>query len=470
MRRVAMEDNKEREERQGVSRRDFIKAAGVGALAAGLGANIIIPGRSDAQKKTLKILQWVHFVPAYDEWFNKKYAVEWGKKNNTEVIVDNIGLAGINARAAAEVSAQKGHDLFLFNWPPPAFEEQVLDHKEIYQELEKKFGKAIDLAVKSTYNPKTKKYYAFSPSFTPDPVNYRQDLFGAVGMPKGPASWDDVRTAGAKIKKQFGNPVGVGLSQEIDTGMAMRTIMYSWGASVQDEKGNLALNSKQTLDAIKFVKALFEEAMTPEVFTWDAASNNRAMLAGRLSVALNAISITRTAEKDNIKVMSPATKKEIELKAEIGLTKALKGPVRAIGLEHVMQCYVIWKFAENKEGAKKFLIDYVTDFRQAFVEGQFYDFPCFEKTVPDLVKLISNDPRAVPPDKYKVLDDVLKWATNVGYPGYSTAAIDEIFSTWVINTMFAKAASGAATPEEALKEADAACKRIFEKWKEKGLV
>jgi multiple sugar transport system substrate-binding protein len=36
--------------------------------------------------------------------------------------------------------------------------------------------------------------------------------------------------------------------------------------------------------------------------------------------------------------------------------------------------------------------------------------------------------------------------------------------------MFAKAASGAATPEEALKEADAACKRIFAKWKERGLV
>ena len=38
--------------------------------------------------------------------------------------------------------------------------------------------------------------------------------------------------------------------------------------------------------------------------------------------------------------------------------------------------------------------------------------------------------------------DVLDWATNVGYPGYSNAAIDETFNTWVINTMFAKAATG----------------------------
>jgi multiple sugar transport system substrate-binding protein len=442
-----------------VNRREFIKATGAGALATGLGANIIIPGRAHAAKKTLKILQWVHFVPAYDEWFNKKYVKEWGQKNDTEVIVDNIGVAGVNPRAAAEVSAQKGHDLFLFNWPPPAFEEQTVDMTDVYQEVERKVGKPIDLAVKSTYNPKTKKYYAFSPSFTPDPVNYRQDLFSQVGLPNGPRTWEEVRTAGAKIKKQFGNPVGVGLSSEIDTGMAMRTIMYSFGSHEQDTAGNLTLNSKETLEAIKFVKALFEETMTPEVFTWDASSNNRAMIAGKISLALNAISITRTAEKDNP-----------DISRKIQLTKALRGPVRAIGLEHVMQCYVVWKFAENKEGAKKFLVDYTTDFRQAFVAGEYYDFPCFPRTVPDLKKLIANDPKAHPADKYKVLDDVLEWATNVGYPGYATAAVDEIFSTWVLNVMFAKAASGAATPEDALKEADAACKRIFGKWKEKGLI
>jgi multiple sugar transport system substrate-binding protein len=441
-----------------VSRRRFLKAASAGGVAVSLGANIIIPGRAQAAKK-LRILQWVHFVPAYDEWFNKKLAVEWGQKNDTEVTVDNIGIAGINARASAEISAQKGHDLFLFNWPPPSVEEQTVDLKDVYQEVERKGGKPIDLALKSTYNPKTKKYYAFSPSFTPDPVNYRQDLFGQVGLPNGPTSWDEVRTAGAKIKKQSNIPVGIGLANEIDTGMAMRTIMYAFGAHEQDAAGNLTLNSKQTLESIKFVKALFTEAMTPEVFTWDASSNNRAMIAGTISLALNAISITRTAEKQD-----PAISKKIQL------TKALRGPARAIGLEHVMQCYAVWKFAENIEGAKKFLIDYTTNFRAAFVAGEFYDFPCFPKTVPDLNKLIVEDPKAHPPNKYKVLDDVLNWATNVGYPGYATAAIDEIFSTWVLNVMFAKAASGSATPEEALKEADTACKRIFAKWKEKGLV
>ncbi len=442
-----------------ISRREFIKAAGAGALAAGLGPAIIIPGRAHAAKKKLTIFQWVHFVPGYDEWFNKTYVKEWGEQNDTEVIVDNVGVTLVNARAAAEVSAQKGHDLFMFVAPPPAFEDQVIDHAEIYQECRRKYGDPIDLAIKSTYNPKTKKYFGFSESYVPDPVNYRKDLFDAVGMTKGPDTWDDVRVGGRKIKQQFGNPVGIGLSQELDTSMAMRAIMYSFGASEQDRDGNVVLNSKQTLEAIKFVRALYEETMTDEVFSWDPSSNNRAMLAGKISVALNAISITRTAEKENP-----------EISKKIWVIKTCKGPVRRIGLEHIMPVYAIWKFTENKEGAKKFLVDYVGNFKKAFLASEFYNFPCFPKTVPDLQKDIAHDPKAHPPDKYTPLGDVLTWATNVGFPGYSNAAIDEIFNTWVIPTMFAKAAKGVLSPEDAIKEAEAACKRIFAKWKEKGMV
>ncbi|MFQ5898785.1 MAG: ABC transporter substrate-binding protein [Candidatus Methylomirabilia bacterium] len=439
-----------------VSRREFIKATGAGAVAAGIGANIIIPGRAHAAK-TLKILQWNHFVPGYDKWFNNTYIKEWGAKNNTEVIVDNIGLAGLNSRAAAEVSAQKGHDLFMFLWPPPVFEDQVIDHREVYDECQRKYGKAIELAIRSTYNPKTRKFYGFSDSYVPDPVNYRKDLWDDVGM--FPNTWDDVRAGGRKIKQKHGKPVGIGLSAEIDTGMAMRAIMYAFGASVQDAAGNLVLNSKQTLEAVKFVRALFQETMTPEVLAWDASSNNRFMLAGKGSLALNAISITRTGENKKIAVVD-----------NIWLAKAPQGPVRRIGLEHVMDVYVIWKFAANIEGAKQFLVDYIGNFRRGFMASEFYNFPCFPQTVPDLKKLVANDPKAKPPDKYKVLEDVLEWATNVGYPGYANAAIDEVFSTWVLNTMFAKAATGAETPENAISRADAACKRIWAKWKGKGMI
>jgi multiple sugar transport system substrate-binding protein len=40
--------------------------------------------------------------------------------------------------------------------------------------------------------------------------------------------------------------VGIGLSSEIDTAMAMRALLYSFGGSEQDAKGKLILNSKNT--------------------------------------------------------------------------------------------------------------------------------------------------------------------------------------------------------------------------------
>ncbi|HEX7045025.1 MAG TPA: extracellular solute-binding protein [Burkholderiales bacterium] len=438
-------------------RRGFMRTLAAAGLAASVGP-WVLTSRSRAQGKTLRILQWSHFVPAYDKWFDGEYTKRWGEKNDTQVIVDHVGIPAINSRAAAEVSAQRGHDLFMFLWPAPAYEEQVIDHREIYEELERRHGKPIDLAIKSTYNPKTKRYFGFSDSFVPDPVNYRIDLWGEQGMENGPRSWDDVRKVGAAIKKARNIPVGIGLSAELDTAMAMRTILYSFGGSVQDEKNNVILNSKNTIEAVKFVKALFEETMTPEVMAWDASSNNRALIAGQASLVLNAISTTREAEN-----------KKLPIAEQIGLTKALQGPVRAIGLEHVMDCYVIWKFAENQEGAKKFLVDYVDNFLEGFKASQYYNFPCFSKTVPDLQAMLANDP-AKPAGKYKVLGDVLDWATNVGYPGYANAAVDEIFGTWVINTMFAKAATGAASPEDAVKEADQKCRQIYAKWHDRKLV
>jgi multiple sugar transport system substrate-binding protein len=438
-----------------LTRRDVIRTAGAAGVAASAGPFLhATPARA---AKSLRILQWSHFVPGYDRWFNGTYTKEWGRANDTEVVVDNINLALIESRAAAEVSARSGHDLVLFLAPPAVFEDQVVDMRDVYAECEKRHGKPIDLAVKSTYNPKTGRYFAFSDSFVPDPVNYRTDLWGDIGMK--PDSWDDVRIGGKRIKDKHRIPVGIGLSAELDTAMAMRAIMYSFGSHEQDAEGNLAINSRETLEALRFVKALFEETMTPEVLSWDASSNNRQMLAGRSSLVLNAISVTRTGENEKLPIHE-----------KIGLAKAARGPVRRIGIEHVMNCYAIWKFSENIAGAQKFLIDYVDNFKQGFMASEFYNFPCFAETVPDVRQLIAKDSKAVPPDKYAVLDDVLDWATNVGYPGHATAAVADTFNTWVLNTMFAQAATGAETPEGALQRAESAMKAIWAKWKDRGMI
>jgi multiple sugar transport system substrate-binding protein len=432
-----------------ITRRRFIKTTLTGAVFAGTGG-LIFPRYGAAKSKTLKITHPLDFVPRYTKWFNDSFVKEWGEKNNTKVIVDYLRLGALNARAEAVTLAQKGNDIFLFMWPRPDMEQYVIDHKDIFDECIERFGKPIDLAIGSSYNPKTKKYYGVSTSFIPNPIHYRKDLWDSVGM--YPDTWDNVRLGGAKIKKKHNVSLGLGLASDIDSNMSLRAIMYSFGASVQDAEGNVVLNSKETIEAIKFVKAIYEESMTPEVFAWDSSSNNRFMLEGRGSLVMNAISISRAAEKN-----------DPEKGKNIWLAKTPKGPVRRMGLQSVTNAYAIWKFAENIDGAKKFLVDFVSDFREAFLASEFYKFPCFPKTVPDLRNLIAHDNKSNPPDKYKILDDAQDWTTNIGYPGYVNAAISEIFGANIISNMFQKAASGKLSPEDALKEADKKVQAIFNK-------
>src|SRR6185503_13170629 len=106
-----MDDDMKKENPGSVSRRDFLTLAGAGLPMglAGRGPFFIFPQRSEARKKKLKILQWQHFVPGYDRWFDEVLAREWGQKHDTDVIVHHIPLWEINARALAEVKASSGH-------------------------------------------------------------------------------------------------------------------------------------------------------------------------------------------------------------------------------------------------------------------------------------------------------------------------------------------------------------------------
>ncbi len=439
---------------KGLTRRNFLKLSGAGTLVAASAPFFSFPERARAAQKTLRIGQWSHFVPAFDQWFDNVYTKSWGQKHDTNVIVDHISVNELPARAAAEVSAQKGHDLFMLQSPPAAFEPQTIDLTHVYEECEKRHGKKAALAHKSTYNPKTKRYFAFCASYAPDPGNWYREWWVEAGYPTGPDTWDDLRAGAKKIRDKSGHPCGLGLSQEVDTSMAVRALLWSFGASEQDEHGNITINSKQTIEALKLMKALFQESETPEVFTWDPSSNNRAMLAGKTSFVMNAISITREAERQR----SP-------MSGHIMLSRALKGPGARLASEHVMDCYMVWKFAENKEGAQQFLIDYIDAFPQVFAASKWYDFPAFPATLPDLQKIIGNDADAQPPDKYKVLGNALEWSTNIGHPGFATPVIDEAFRTWLLPTMFAKVARGQETAESAARMAEQEYQRIAERWK-----
>lgn len=447
-----------------VSRRDFLKIAAAGAAAASVGpfANVQF---AFAQQRRLTILHWSHFVPAYDRWFDGEYVKEWGRANNAEVVVDHIPFGQIPARAAAEVAARSGHDLYQHISPPPQYEPEVEDLADLNEPLIKKYG-IIELARRSSYNPKTKKWFGLSNSWVPDPGHYRKDLWDEAGFV--PDSWDNVLQGGRKLKAK-GIPVGIGISNDIDANMVMRDVMWSFGSAIQNASSEVIINNKNTIEAVKYIRALFKEAMDPEVLAWDASSNNRAMLAGKVSYVFNAISIARTAEKD-FPQLSP----------HIQIWKPPRGPNnfggKRLGAQHVMLVYTIWKFLpdERKTLAKKFLVDFINNWGRAFKAGEFYEFPSFTKTVPDVRQQVANDAVAGRlennPGKYKVLGTAHEWSTNVGHPGFANAAEGEIFDTGILPQMMALAATDKMSPEDAVKWADAQVKPVFAKWKGRGLM
>lgn len=425
--------------------------AAAGALPVACGVEK--PGAPTAASKTLKILQWSHFVPGYDRWFDGVFTRQWGARNGTEVVVDHIAAMEINARAAAEAAAGKGHDLFLFQAPPASYEDRVIDHREILEAVARRHGPPIDLARRSSVNPRTGKVFAFVDSFVPDPGNYRTDLWAETGYPNGPDTWEDLRAGGRRIREKRGIPVGIGLSQEQDSNMALRALLWSFGGAEQNERGEVAVNSKETVEALTFARALYRETMTPEVFTWDPSSNNRMMLSGRSSFVQNAISITRAGEKEN----PEGTRK-------IGLCPPLSAR-RRLASAHLTNCYVIWKFAENREGASQFLVDLMDAFPLVFEKSEFYNFPCYPSTVPDLEDRLATDPKAQPRGKYRMLARAFDWSVNVGFPGYATAPIDEAFETFLIPSVFARVARDELSPAAGAGLLERELARIFDRWR-----
>lgn len=470
---------------RGITRREFLYLSGAAVLAAacgpatsvttttagstsssaggaaGSGPEIKFREPTQSVSGDLRILLWSHFVPAHDDWFDP-FAKEWGEQVGVNVTIDHINQADLPAAIAADLqSNEPQYDMYQYIAVLSQHEPSVVDMKDLVTEAESRYGQLLDLCRRSSYNPNTGKYYAYCPAWVPDPGCYRRSLWETAGKAEGPTTWDDLIEYGGKIYQDQNIQLGIGMSQEIDSNMAMRALMWSFGASIQDASEQVVINSDETIAALEYMKRLYDTAMTPEVFSWNAASNNQGLNAGQLSYILNSISAYRTAQDEGLEVAD-----------DIYFSAALAGPVTALVASHVMYNWIIPdKQGVNVAAAQEFLLHYTENLAAVCWNSKLYDFPAFPSLVPDLDSWLDDDPfGSNPPTKLQVLKNATDWATNIGHPGPANPAVGQIFSQSIIPVMFAEVAQEQKTPAQALADAEAQINAIFADWRSRGLV
>jgi multiple sugar transport system substrate-binding protein len=448
-----------------LSRRELLKKAGAGAVAIGV-SGVTAPysfagplkfkGRE--LKGSLTALTWVHFVPSYDQWLDP-WAKAWGEKHDVQVTIEHINNTLLDQRAAAEVAAQQGHDLFFNLHPMASYETQVINHASIVHAVAKKLGPYMPIAHASTYNPKTKKYFAVSDSYVPDPVVWRHDYWHQVGAGK-PDTWEDVRKAAPKLKA-IGHPIGIGQSQELDSDMALFAFLMCFGSFVQNEHNRPSMNKKHTIEAVKFMTEIYKSGEGSEIFAWNPASNNQGLVSGELSLILNAISATRTPEQLNLPFAN-----------QLWISPIPSGPHGRLGLEHLMGCWNIWKFAKNQANAHAFLVDLLLASKTATIKSQLYNFPTFQNAFPfkAIKRVASKDPHH-PAGKYVVLTKIAQnYTHNIGWPGTVNAAMDEVFSTFLIPQMFAQVSQGKMSAADSVSSTIKQINTIYKKWEKRKMI
>jgi multiple sugar transport system substrate-binding protein len=296
---------------------------------------------------TLNILQWSHFVPAYDTYLDK-WAADWGAKNGVTVKIDRTAQADLPARAAAEAAAKSGHDLFG-HWSQgfsALFEDSLIDISDIVDGAANKYGGFIPAGEAiGKINGKWRSYPNF---FIPFPSLWRKDAWTTVGLPNGPQKWQDLLDNAQKLQAN-GTPIGTAYSQTSDGEQTWRSLMWSYGAAefTADGKG-VAIDSPETRQVLQFAKDLFK-FQDPAVLSWADVDNNTCLQSKRCSWIYNPISAYRTIETQ-----------DPELFKNVFVNLPLSGPKAQI-CSIQWECYGIWNFSKNIDAARQFLVDYIPE-------------------------------------------------------------------------------------------------------------
>jgi ABC-type glycerol-3-phosphate transport system substrate-binding protein len=351
------------------------------AIALGAAASLpLVHIRTAGAAGKLSVGFWDHWVPKGDEVLRKQIQT-WADRSKVDVQIDLISSAGnkLLFTAAAESQAGSGHDMLtMFQFDPNTYADKLEPVDETIRLISDQCG-SFNPACE--YLAKVKGHWMAVPSATGSlcrpclaRISLMKELAGIdlralypahpVDPPEA-AGWtyDAFLKAGEACKKA-GYPFGLGLGTTGDSIGNAAVWFAAYGAELIDAEGNITVNSANVREALesgqKLVKILPDDALS-----YDDASDNRLMIAGRTALIYDAPSPYAVAKRDAPKVAEDMW--------------SFPNPAGPNGrfIPYVYAFTGIWSFSRNKPAAKD-LIVYLSqrsqfEERTTAVDG--YDIP-----------------------------------------------------------------------------------------------
>src|SRR6476659_9421048 len=437
-----------------VTRRKFLKVSGAGAVAAKAGgmAGILAAGKAPAyaQAATVHWLKWNDFVPASDVLLRKEMLPEAEKALGIKINLETVNGNDLQPRVTAAIQAGAGPDLIMaFNNQTYLYGASVVDLSDLAEELGKKEGGLYKYA--RSICSDGKMFFSMPWAVIGGMIAYRKSWFDEIGVTQFPDTWEKYREAGAKLKAK-GRPLGQTLGHTFgDAPGFTYPYMWSWGGKEVEADGKtVVINSKETIESVKFMTAFWKEAHDEGGLAWDDTNNNRAFLSQTISATLNGASIYIEAlrKPDQYK-----TDKGAQLKTDIVHAPLPKGPAGQFGV-HPFQCMMVMGYSKNQKQAMEFL----KWFHSPAVYDKWFNVQKGFATGPtkqwENHKMWQEDQVLAP---YRVAP---RFGRVYGYAGPAGQKAAEVLSKYIILNMYAKAVQGMSA-EDAVKWADGEVRKVY---------
>jgi ABC-type glycerol-3-phosphate transport system substrate-binding protein len=437
-----------------IDRRRLLKLSGAGAIAAGGGglAAILASGRAPAyaQGTSLHWLRWADFVPASDKLLKEKIAPQCEKALGIKLNIEMINANDLQARVTAAIQSGTGPDIIMLlgTWPQ-LYADSVVDVSDVAEEIGKAQGGYYDTQrILATVGG---KWIGVPWAVGGGLVTYRKSWLAEAGAETFPETWDEFRAVGKKLKAA-GHPYGQTAGHTFgDAPGWWYPYLWSWGGKEIEADGKtVVLNSKETVESVKFAVPLWKETMDEGGLAWDDSSNNRAFLSGSISATNNGASIYLEAKKkpDSYLTQSGKPMKDDILHAKI--PKGLGGQFNlGGGFTDILMGY-----SKNQKPAKDFLrwVHSKPVFEEWFTSQQGYTSGATMRWEEDPVWDV--DPVLRP------FRDLPRTGRLVGYAGAPNRNAAEVVTKYIIVDMYAKAIQGMAA-EDAVKWAHEELVKIY---------